>query len=229
MVLSNSSVASPNRYQQVLWLSVLAALLASSVGGPFPDQMALQHIPTVVFLVAWPIVTRRFPLSNAAVTCLVAFVLLHVLGARYIYSYVPYDDWSRRLFGFDLTARFGFRRNHFDRLVHFAFGALWIRPVWEVCTRYFRVPRRFAYYAAFEFVLAFSMLYELVEWGLSLILAGADADAYNGQQGDLWDAQKDMSFALLGAILALLVLFLTRRKRADMSARFPPNRRGETG
>lgn len=215
-------VARGNRYQQILWLSVLAALLASRVGEPYPDQMALQHIPTVAFLIAWPILARRFPLTNTAVTCLAAFVSLHILGARNIYSYVPYDDWSQRLFGFNLTARFGFRRNHFDRLVHFAFGALWVRPLWETFTRYFRVPRRFAYYAAFEFALAFSMLYELVEWGLSLLLAGADADAYNGQQGDLWDAQKDMSFALLGAILALLVLFLNRRRRAGMPASSPP-------
>ncbi|HEV8581237.1 MAG TPA: DUF2238 domain-containing protein [Thermoanaerobaculia bacterium] len=115
-------------------------------------------------------------------------------------------DWSRAVLGVDLTSAFRFRRNHFDRLVHFAFGILWVRPTWEICVRYFRVPRRFAYYTAFEFVLAFSMLYELVEWGLSMALAPADADAYNGQQGDMWDAQKDMSFALLGALLALAVL-----------------------
>lgn len=213
--------AGRNRYQQILWLSVLAALLASGIGAPFPDQMALQHVPTVFFLVAWPILARRHPLSNSAVTCLAAFAALHILGARYIYSYVPYDDWSRRLLGFELTSRFGFRRNHFDRLVHFAFGALWVRPVWEIVTRYFRVPRRFAYYAAFEFVLAFSMLYELVEWGLSVILAGADANAYNGQQGDIWDAQKDMSLALLGASLALLVMVSARSKRAEVEPDSP--------
>ncbi|HXU31893.1 MAG TPA: DUF2238 domain-containing protein [Thermoanaerobaculia bacterium] len=213
-------IPSWNRYPQILWAVVLAALLASGVRAPYPDQMALQHIPTVVFLVAWPILARRFPLTDAAVTCLAAFLLLHILGARYIYSYVPYDEWSRRLFGFEPTTFFGLRRNHFDRLVHFAFGALWVRPIWEVCTRYFRVPRRFAYYVAFEFVLAFSMLYELFEWGLSLTLAGADADAYNGQQGDLWDAQKDMSFALVGAGLALLVLFVSRRRRAGATAKF---------
>jgi putative membrane protein len=148
------------------------------------------------------------------VACLAAFLLLHVLGARYLYSNVPYDNWSQQLLGFEITTRFGFRRNHFDRLVHFAFGALWIRPVWEVCHRHFQVPRRFAYYTALEFVLAFSMLYELVEWGLSIVLAGPGADAYNGQQGDLWDAQKDMAFALLGALLALTVLYLTRRSRS---------------
>ncbi|HEV7667402.1 MAG TPA: DUF2238 domain-containing protein [Thermoanaerobaculia bacterium] len=202
-----------SRYPLGLWLVCAAVMLASWVHAPYPDQMLLQHIPTVIVLAAWPILVRRFPLSNAALTCLALFLLLHVVAARYIYSYVPYDEWSRRLLGFGLTERFGFRRNHFDRIVHFSFGALWVRPIWEICVRYFRVPRRFAYYAAFEFVLAWSMLYELVEWGLSLVLAGADADAYNGQQGDLWDAQKDMSFALLGAGLALLVLYFTRRSR----------------
>ncbi len=202
-----------DRYQSALWALCLFALLASCIAAPYPDQMLLQHIPTVLCLVLWPLAARRFPLSSPAVTCLAAFLLLHVVGARYIYSYVPYDEWARRLIGFSLTERFGFRRNHFDRLVHFGFGALWVRPVWEVCVRYFRAPRRFAYYAAFEFVLAWSMVYELFEWGLSLVLAGADADAYNGQQGDPWDAQKDMSFALLGAALALLVLYLTRKRR----------------
>lgn len=202
-----------NRYQIVLWAVVAATMALSWIHAPYPDQMYLQHIPTVAALVAWPFLARRFPLSDSAVSCLAAFLLLHVLGARYIYSYVPYDRWTQHLFGFEITRRFGFRRNHFDRVVHFAFGALWVRPVWEVCVRYLRLPRRFAYYTAFEFVLAFSMLYELVEWGLSLALAGQDADAYNGQQGDIWDAQKDMSCALLGAVIALAVLWITRRNR----------------
>jgi putative membrane protein len=206
-----------SRYQLTLWVVVLSAMLLSLIHAPYPDQMYLQHIPTVIALLGCPFLIRRFPLTNAALTCLALFLLLHVLGARYIYSYVPYDRWTRQLFGFDLTARLGFRRNHFDRLVHFGFGLLWIRPMWEICVRYFRVPRRFAYYTAFEFVLAFSMLYELVEWALSLALAGKDADAYNGQQGDIWDAQKDMSFALLGATIALAILFLTQRKRAQHS------------
>jgi putative membrane protein len=98
-------------------------------------------------------------------------------------------------------------------MVHFSFGALFVRPAWEICVLYLSVPRRFAYYVAFEFVLAFSMLYELFEWGLSLLLAAQDADAYNGQQGDMWDAQKDMALALLGALISLAFLFFTRRSR----------------
>jgi putative membrane protein len=217
--LEHATSVGSRRYPPFLGAVVVASMLVSLIRAPYPDQMYLQHIPTLLALFAWPVVARRYPLTNAAATCFAAFLLLHILGARYIYSYVPYDRWSQALFGSNITTRFGFRRNHFDPLVHFGFGALWIRPVWEVCVRYFRVPRRFAYYTAFEFVLAFSMLYELVEWGLSLALAGQDADAYNGQQGDIWDAQKDMSCALLGATVALAVLFLTQRRRAQHSFR----------
>lgn len=197
-------------YQVALLSMIALATVLSWIGAPYPEQMFLQHIPTVIVLASWPFLARRFPLSDVAVTCLAVFLLLHVLGARYIYSYVPYDRWAEAIFGVSITEHFGFSRNHFDRMVHFAFGALWVRPVWEVCIRHLRVPRRVAYYAAFEFVLAFSMLYELFEWGLSIIVAPDVADAYNGQQGDMWDAQRDMLSAALGALGALLVLLLTR-------------------
>jgi len=204
---------------QVTVLSLLALLLlVSMINAPYPNQMALQHIPTVLVLIASRFLCRRFPLTNPAFGCLAAFVLLHIIAARHIYSYVPYDEWTQCLFGFSVTDTFGFERNHFDRLVHFAFGLLFTRPVWEICVRYLEVPRRFAYYVAFEFVLAFSMLYEVFEWGLSLALAGPDADAYNGQQGDLWDAQKDMTLALLGSLLCLMVLYFTRHRRAGIGS-----------
>ena len=105
--------------------------------------------------------------------------------------------------------------------MHFFFGLLWVRPVQEICVRRFGVPRRFAWYTAFEFVLAFSMLYELFEWGLALALSPESADAYNGQQGDMWDAQKDMSLALLGAGLALVVRALIGATAGLAAVSFP--------
>lgn len=188
-------------------LIAAAALLmgVSCLGAPYPEQMYLQHIPTVLALAALWVLAQRRALSDGALACLIAFLLLHMLGARYIYSYVPYDRWARALFGADLTSTFGLRRNHYDRVVHFAFGLLWVRPVREVCERWFKVPPKFARYTAFEFVLAFSLLYELFEWGLTMVLSPQDAAAYNGQQGDMWDAHKDMSLAMLGALLGLIL------------------------
>ena len=191
-----------------------AALAASCVRAPYPEEMYLQHSPTVFLLVALPLACRRWPFSDAAFGCIVAFMLLHTLGARYIYSNVPYDGWATAVFGADLSATFGLRRNHYDRLVHFCFGLLWARPVWEVSTRHLGIPRRVAYYTTVEFLLAFSALYELFEWGLTMVLSPQDANEYNGQQGDLWDAQKDVSLALIGALLGLAALLARRARRS---------------
>ena len=206
------------RLQQYLWLILIACSLASIVRAPFPKQLLLQNSPTLFVIIALPLVSRRWSLSNVTFGCIVAFMLLHVLGARYIYSYVPYDKWLRPVLGFTLTERFGFERNHYDRFVHFFFGVLWLRPVWEVATRHFRVPPRFGYYAAVEFVLAFSLLYELFEWGITMVLSPHDAGAYNGEQGDRWDAHKDMSLAFLGALLTLATWRGISRLRARRSA-----------
>jgi putative membrane protein len=190
-------------FQRRLIAAATLLMVVSCIGAPYPNQMYLQHIPTVLALTILAVLAQRRALSDGAFACLIAFLLLHILGARYIYSYVPYDRWARALFGADLTSTFGLRRNHYDRVVHFAFGLLWVRPVREVCERWFQVPPKFARYTAFEFVLAFSLLYELFEWALTMVLSPQDAAAYNGQQGDIWDAHKDMSLAMLGALLGL--------------------------
>jgi putative membrane protein len=56
------------------------------------------------------------------------------------------------------------------------------------------------------------MLYEVFEWLLSVFLSPDQAEAYNGQQGDMWDPQKDMALAMLGAILMILILKMVKKK-----------------
>lgn len=180
-----------------------AALIVSVVDAPYPRQMLLQHVPTLAALLAWPAIQNRVKLSDCAASGLALFLLLHILGARYIYSYVPYDDWARLLTGRTLTDIFSFQRNHYDRLVHFAFGLLFTRPAFEILTRRFGLSRALARYVSTECILAASALYELFEWSLTLVLGGQDVEAYNGQQGDLWDAHKDMALALFGSLCTL--------------------------
>jgi len=184
---------------------LLAELVLAQLYPPFPALAQLQHGPTLAVLLAAPWLLRRWPLSTRSVASLAGFLALHTLAGRYIYSYVPYDAWTMALTGHPLSASFGWRRNHFDRLVHLCFGLLVSGPVAEILRRHMRVPPRLADYVAVEFVLAFSCLYEIFEWLLTVVLAGSDADAYNGQQGDLWDAQKDMAIAALGACMATIV------------------------
>lgn len=189
-----------------------AAVVLASLRPPYPEEMFLQHSPTLILLIVLPLLSRRWPISDAAFACLVAFMLIHTLGARYIYSNVPYDRGFSAVFGRDLSSTFGWSRNHYDRLVHFSFGLLWARPVFEVSIRHLGIPRRVAYYTTVEFLLAFSALYELFEWSLTMVLSPQDAGEYNGQQGDMWDAQKDVSLALAGALLGVIVLLIRSRR-----------------
>ncbi len=191
--------------QRRLLGGLLILLLAAQVEQPYPEIALLQHIPTMLLIVVGPLLLRRWPLSTASVACIVAFMALHTLGGRYAYSNVPYDDWARALTGASLSETFGWTRNHYDRLVHFAFGALSVIPVAEIARRWGGLGRRGAALAVLGWVLGLSALYEIFEWLLTIVAAGETADRYNGQQGDIWDAQKDMAFAALGAILVLLI------------------------
>ena len=184
---------------------LLAGIAIAQIDQPFPALAPLQHVPTVMAVLAAPGLLRRWPLSIPSLACIVAFLALHTLAGRYIYSYVPYDAWSQAITGRCLSALLGLRRNDFDRLVHFAFGLLSIRPLRELLSRHAGLSARAPTYVAVEFVLAFSCLYEIFEWLLTVVLAGPDADAYNGQQGDMWDAQKDMAMATLGACAAAAI------------------------
>jgi len=191
--------------------ALAVAVLAANLWQPFPEVAPLQHIPTLVLLLASPWLLRRWRLSNGSVAAIVAFFLLHTLAGRYAYSNVPYDDWGRALTGRSIDAAFGWTRNPFDRLVHLSFGVLAVPPVAEATMRYGGTGRRLALWSAFLFVCGASALYEVFEWLLTIVLASGMADDYNGQQGDAWDAQKDMAIAILGASVSILAARRGRR------------------
>ena len=62
-----------------------------------------------------------------------------------------------------------------------------------------------------------SMIYELFEWLLTIVMSSDAADSYNGQQGDMWDAQKDMALAMLGSTAMLLFYMLHSVRKAGTS------------
>ncbi|PKP87035.1 MAG: DUF2238 domain-containing protein [Alphaproteobacteria bacterium HGW-Alphaproteobacteria-17] len=202
--MPSTSPSTPPAQRRLLG-ALLVLLLLAQIDQPYPEIALLQHIPTMLLIVAAPALLRRWPLSTPALACIVAFLALHTLGGRYAYSSVPYDAWARALTGTGLSEAFGWSRNHYDRLVHFAFGALSVIPVAEIARRWGGLGPRGAALTVLGWVLATSCLYEIFEWLLTIVAEGETADRYNGQQGDIWDAQKDMALAVLGAISVLLV------------------------
>lgn len=148
---------------------------------------------------------RWFPLSDLSYLLITAFLTLHAVGAHYTYAQVPLGFWIQNAFGLS--------RNHFDRIVHFSFGLLMAYPIREVFLRVANARGFWAYYLPLDVTLAFSALYEIMEMVIATMVAPGTGDAWLGTQGDVWDPQKDMGLAALGALLCMCVTALVRRAR----------------
>lgn len=210
-------------------LAVFALWFAAwAIRPPHPGDFVLEHVLTALAVAALVLTRRRFRLSNLSYTLLFVFLCLHVVGAHYTYAEVPYPDWCRSVAGwfgvadFDVQKTFGFTRNHYDRLVHFSFGLLCSYPIREVFLRIARVRGFWGYYLPLDVTMATSMLYELLEWAVTVVFAPELGQSYLGTQGDEWDAHKDMALATLGALLTALASVLRhRRPRAGTDAARP--------
>lgn len=175
----------------------------------------MQHVPTMLAAILLVYLSNRFVISSLSFASIILFLCLHTVGARYLYSYTPYDVWSEYLLGINLTERFGFERNHYDRLVHFSFGLLLAVPIQEFERRYLKLTAGIASVLAIECILATSAGYELLEWLVAVVFTPEWADQFLGQQGDIFDAQKDMSLATSGAIVSIGLSAVVGRLRSN--------------
>jgi putative membrane protein len=204
-----------DRYQQTLFILFLLFFAASCVRPPYLQFLLMQHVPTVLAAVLLAYFSNRFAISRLSFTAIILFLALHTLGARYLYSYVPYDEWSEYVLGINITKSFGFQRNHYDRLVHFSYGFLMAVPIQEFERRHLRLSVPLSSVLAIECILATSAGYELIEWLVAIVFTRRWADQFLGHQGDIFDAHKDMALATAGAILSIGILALTSRVKKD--------------
>lgn len=183
------------------WALMLLVAIALVWSGVAPFDRATWWLEVAPVLIAAPLLlasARRFPLTPLLYALIAAHALILIVGGHYTYARVPLGHWAQEWFGF--------ARNHYDRLGHFAQG---FEPA--ILAREFllrRTPLRrggWLFLLATACCLAFSAFYELVEWWTAL-LAGDGATDFLATQGDPWDTQWDMFLALLGALAAQLAL-----------------------
>ncbi|MGD9764420.1 MAG: DUF2238 domain-containing protein [Candidatus Binatia bacterium] len=182
----------------VLLLIATAGVVVSGIG---PYDRITWWLEVAPVLVGAPILVatyRRFPLTPLAYRLLCAHALILCLGAHYTYARVPLGYWAQELFGF--------ARNHYDRIGHFAQGFSPAIAAREVLLRTSPLrPGKWLGFLVTCVALAMSAFYEFIEWWAAL-LGGESAAAFLGTQGDPWDTQWDMCMALCGAVLAQLLL-----------------------
>lgn len=207
-----------NRSFKSVLVSTVAVFIVMVLASIEPLEWSsylLHQLGTLLFLALMIIAYRYGYIGSRSYMLAAVFLLIHIIGARYLYSYVPYDDWTQHLFGISLNELFGWQRNMYDRLVHLSYGLLLFSAMYESAKTIFKIqsPKQLIV-IALMINMSSSLLYELLEWGIATTLSPETAKAYNGQQGDIWDAHSDMALALLGGLIsAVMVLLQTRNNQ----------------
>jgi len=198
---------SENTLLKLLVVGYAVVWMVTAIGPTFPSDWLLENILVVLFIPALVVTYKKFPLSDLSYLCIAVFMTLHSIGAHYTYAETPLGFWMQDWFGFE--------RNHYDRLVHFSFGLFMAYPVREVFLRVAHTRGFFAYYLPLDVTLAFSAIYEIIEMVVAVVVNPSAGAAYLGTQGDIWDAQKDMGAAALGAVICMVATggIRTMRKR----------------
>jgi putative membrane protein len=200
-------------FQKKLFAGFLVFLTISCMKPPYLDFMLMQHVPTLASLILLVYVVNRLVISRLSFTLTIGFLVLHTIGARYLYSNTPYDVWAYWLTGHTVSEVFALSRNHYDRVVHFSFGLLMAVPIQEIERRYLRLSVAMSCVLAIEFVIAMSAIYEMIEWLVAIVFAHDWAESFLGQQGDPFDGQKDMALATAGSLLSIGAVAMTGGRR----------------
>jgi putative membrane protein len=205
---------STDRYPAVL-LSVFIVIWAALAIAPWYRQdWLLENLLVFIAVPLLAATSRSLRFSNHAYTCLFVFFVLHVIGAHFTYSEVPWREW------FNVTGAGGTAgRNHYDRFVHFSYGVLMFPAVWELFAARANPQRIWRYVMPVTFLLSHSVVYEMIEWGAAEVFGGDLGVAYLGTQGDEWDAQKDMAMAAAGTLTGLLLTLVLSRIATRVPAR----------
>ena len=158
----------------------------------------LEVFPALIGIALVLATHRRFPLTTLLLSLLLVHAIILMVGGHYTYAEVPFGFWMQRTFGF--------ARNHYDRIGHFAQGFVPAILAREILIRRNVVRGRgWLFLIIVALCTAFSATYELFEWAVAAN-TGDRSDAFLGTQGDVWDTQKDMFLCFLGSIIAQLLL-----------------------
>jgi putative membrane protein len=184
---------------RAIWLIIFFVVLIWS--GIMPkDRITwwLEVLPAIAAVIILAATYKRFPLTVLVYVLILIHSVILMVGGHFTYAEVPYFDW--------LWEMLGQARNNYDKIGHFAQGFIPAIIAREILIRH-RVVNgpRWRAFIIVNICLAISAFYELIEWWAALI-SSESAEAFLGTQGYVWDTQSDMGLALLGAIMALVLL-----------------------
>jgi putative membrane protein len=182
--------------RKILYILFIFFWLILAINPQFRDDWLLENIlvfilfPTVVWL------DKKYKFSIFAFTLIFLFGTAHIIGAHFTYSQMYYFDI--------VTNFFNFERNHYDRVVHFLFGLLITLPFYEILLHNFK--SKIALSITFLLIISISSIYEQIEWIIVELFYQDLGISFLGAQGDIWDAQKDISLSIIGAFITIIII-----------------------
>ncbi len=187
------------KYHYFLLILYLAAWIFLAIKPLNRFDWFLENLLPFIFVPLLIITYKKFKLSNFSYTLITIFMILHAIGAHYTYSEVPF---IKSLFNI-----LHFERDNYDRLVHFTFGFFMVYPIMEVLVKYSKIKGLLSYYVPVAIIMSLSASYEIIEWVTAIIVEPENAIAWLGIQGDVFDAEKDMLMAAIGAVITMSLTF----------------------
>jgi putative membrane protein len=203
---------SPEGYRVILLTIVLVFGVWSGIN-PLDTRLTwfLETAPVMMALPVLLFTYKRFPLTHLTYTLIAVHALILMLGAHYSYAKVPLGFWMQDWFGWT--------RNNYDKIGHFMQGfgpAIYTR---EILARTSPLRRgKWLGFMSIAVPLAFSAVYEIIEW-LASLSDPTDTEAFLGTQGYIWDTQSDMFLCLIGSMVALILLTKLHNKHLHKERR----------
>jgi putative membrane protein len=210
MTTASSAKAVPFRYNRPLQIlcAAFGVVFAASAYHPImAEDWWLENGLVFLFVAALALTYKRLVFSELSYLLIAVYLAMHEWGAHYKYAIVPFGEWMKQVFHTN--------RNDYDRVVHFAFGAMLAYPQREVLMRKARVASNWAAGLSVILILGYGAAYEIIEALAAWYLSPDAGEAFLGLQGDPWDTHKDMFQALAGAAVAMAIVWWLTRRRAE--------------
>ena len=183
---------------KILLISVFVILIFSGISTNDKFTWFLEVLPVIIASIVLIFTYKKFKFTNFVYILIWIHAMILIVGGFYTYAEMPLFNWIRDTF--DLS------RNYYDRLGHFAQGFIPAMVIREVFIKN-KIIKNEAWtnFIVIAICLSISASYEIIEFAVARI-TGEGAEAFLGTQGDIWDTQWDMVFALIGSIFSIMTL-----------------------
>ena len=175
-----------------------------------PAHRGIWALENILVVTVFPVVLwldKKYSFTDWTFFSLTAFVILHLFGANLTYNTMTYFTW--------FSDWFGWQRNYYDQVIHFLFGLMVFMSFFEIFYHQ-GYSKKLSYLIAFLFISSIGSWYEVLEWlSMAAFCPLSEVECSRAiTQEDVWDTQKDMAYAVIGAVITIAIHSLWSNREA---------------